>query len=111
MHKPSLFHSARMARSIAAAVMLMVAAASIHAADAMPKPQATSKSSVKSAKNQAKKLASKEGAQKGKARKELTGRDHQGNHDSLTKANKSGAKGDKHDKGIRQAGAAGSQKE
>ena len=109
MSKPSIFNSARLSRSIAAALMLMVAAASMHSADAMPKPQATSKSSVESAKNQAKKKASRDGAEKGKARKELTGRDHQGNHDSLTKANKSGAKGDKHAKGIKQAGAAGSQ--
>src|SRR5262249_42624454 len=56
-------------------------------------------------KKQAKVKAAQEGKKKAKARKELTGRDHQGNHDSLTKRGKrGGAKGDRHDNGIRQAG-------
>jgi hypothetical protein len=76
----------------------------------MPKPQRTSKSSIEAAKTQAQKKASKDGKQKAQERKELTGRNHQGNHDSLTKPNKSGAKGDKHAHGIKQAGAAGSSK-
>jgi len=54
--------------------------------------------------------AAQAGKAKAAARKQLTGRDHQGNHDSLTKPNKSGAKGDKHAKGIKQAGAAGTKK-
>lgn len=46
--------------------------------------------------------------EKAKARKELTGRDHQGNHDSLTKKEvRGGAKGDRHANGVRQAGRAG----
>ena len=54
--------------------------------------------------------AAQAGKAKAAARKQLTGRDHQGNHDSLTKPNKSGAKGDKHAKGIKQSGAAGQKK-
>jgi Ni/Co efflux regulator RcnB len=54
--------------------------------------------------------AAQAGKAKAAARKQITGRDHQGNHDSLTKPNKSGAKGDKHAKGIKQAGAAGKKK-
>ena len=106
------FKSATMSRSIAAALMLTVAAASIYSAHAMggKLPQKTSNSSVISAKNQAQKKASKDGKQKAKERQELTGRDRQGNHDSLTKPNKSGAKGEKHANGVRQAGAAGSSK-
>jgi hypothetical protein len=46
----------------------------------MPKPQETSNSSVKSAKNQAKKEGIASGKKKAKARKDLTGRDHAGNH-------------------------------
>jgi hypothetical protein len=73
-------------------------------------PQKTSNSAAVSAKKQGKIKAAKEGKAKAAARKRLTGRDHQGNHDSLTKPNKSGAKGDKHAEGIKQAGAAGSKK-
>ncbi|CCE04717.1 exported hypothetical protein [Bradyrhizobium sp. STM 3843] len=54
--------------------------------------------------------AAQAGKAKAAARKQLTGRDHQGNHDSLTKPNKSGAKGDRHAKGVKQAGAAGKKK-
>lgn len=54
--------------------------------------------------------AAQAGKAKAAARKQVTGRDHQGNHDSLTKPNKSGPKGDKHAKGIKQAGAAGKKK-
>lgn len=106
------FKSTTMSRSIAAALMLTIVSASIHSAHAMggKLPQKTSKSSTISAKNQAQKKAIKDGKQKAEERKETTGRDHQGNHDSLTKLNKSGAKGDKHANGIRQAGAAGSSK-
>ena len=55
--------------------------------------------------------ASQAGKQKAKERKELTGRDHQGNHDSLTKTGPSGgSKSDKHANGVRQNGAAGQKK-
>jgi len=54
--------------------------------------------------------AAQAGKAKAAARKQVTGRDHQGNHDSLTKPNKSGPKGDRHAKGVKQAGAAGKQK-
>lgn len=48
-----------------------------------------------------------QGKQKAADRKKLTGRDHQGNHDSRTKPNvRGGAKGDRHDNGVRQAGKA-----
>ncbi len=71
-------------------------------------PQKTSKSSKESAKNQAKKKAIADGTSNAKARKILTGRDHQGNHDSLTKAGvRGGPKGDRHDNGTRQNGKAG----
>ena len=73
----------------------------------MPKRQETSKSGVQAAKKQAKKKGIADGKQKGKARKELTGRDHQGNHDSKTKQPK---KNDRHQHGIEQAGTAGSKK-
>ncbi|TCV95848.1 hypothetical protein EC912_102193 [Luteibacter rhizovicinus] len=49
-----------------------------------------------------------EGKEKSAARKEVTGRYRQGNHDSLTKPNvRGGAKGDRHDHGRRQNGSAG----
>lgn len=49
-----------------------------------------------------------EGREKATARKALTGRDHQGNHDSLTKPEvRGGPKGDRHDHGRRQNGSAG----
>jgi hypothetical protein len=54
--------------------------------------------------------AAQAGKAKATARKQVTGRDHQGNHDSLTKPNKSGPKGDRHANGIKQAGAAGKKK-
>jgi hypothetical protein len=54
--------------------------------------------------------AAQAGKAKAAARKQVTGRDHQGNHDSLTKPNKSGPKGDRHANGIKQAGAAGKKK-
>src|SRR5882672_10800053 len=56
--------------------------------------------------------ASTIGAQKGADRKALTGRDHQGNHDRLTKSivGTGGAKGDRHMSGINKAGTAGSKK-
>ena len=57
---------------------------------------------------QAAQKAAVEASRKAKDRKEATGRDHQGNHDSLTKAGPSGgSKGDRHDHGVQQAGAAG----
>src|SRR5712664_3778266 len=88
----------------------VVLSATIAAATAVPveakPPQKTSNSAAVSAKKQGKIKAAKEGKAKAAARKQLTGRDHQGNHDSLTKPNKSGAKGDKHAKGIKQADAA-----
>jgi hypothetical protein len=61
-------------------------------------------------KKQDKIKAAQAGKAKAAARKQVTGRDHQGNHDSLTKSNKSGAKGDRHANGIKQAGAAGTKK-
>jgi len=61
-------------------------------------------------KKQDKIKAAQAGKAKAAARKQVTGRDHQGNHDSLTKPNKSGAKGDRHANGIKQAGAAGKKK-
>ncbi|EFF47328.1 conserved hypothetical protein [Xanthomonas citri pv. fuscans] len=49
-----------------------------------------------------------QGSEKGAARKALTGRDHQGNHDSRTKPEvRGGPKGDRHDHGRRQNGSAG----
>lgn len=49
-----------------------------------------------------------EGREKAAERKALTGRDHQGNHDSLTKPEvRGGPKGDRHDNGRRQNGSAG----
>jgi hypothetical protein len=51
-----------------------------------------------------------EGTVKGEQRKELTGRYRQGNHDSLTKRDRRGPQGDRHDSGIRQAGRAGEKK-
>lgn len=52
-----------------------------------------------------------QGAQKASDRKELTGRNRQGNHDSLTKPTvRGGAKGDRHDNGRRQNGSAGDKK-
>jgi hypothetical protein len=103
--------STAVARLIAAALMFTITAASINSVHAMPKQQKTSASSIVSKKNQEKKKAAKQGKIAAKARKEITGRDHQGNHDSLTKPEKSGPKGDKHAKGIRQAGAAGTKPE
>lgn len=62
-------------------------------------------------KAQAKLKAAKDGSAKAGARKELTGRTRQGNHDSRTKKEISGgAKGEKHAKGVRQAGRAGKSK-
>ena len=61
-------------------------------------------------KKQDKIKAAQAGKAKAAARKQVTGRDHQGNHDSLTKPNKSGSKGDRHANGIKQAGAAGTKK-
>ena len=61
-------------------------------------------------KKQDKIKAAQAGNAKAAARKQVTGRDHQGNHDSLTKPNKSGPKGDRHANGIKQAGAAGTKK-
>ena len=61
-------------------------------------------------KKQDKIKAAQAGKAKAAARKQVTGRDHQGNHDSMTKPNKSGAKGDRHANGIKQAGAAGKKK-
>ena len=69
-------------------------------------PQQTSNSANK--KKQDKTKAAQAGKQKAAARKAVTGRDHQGNHDSLTKPTKKGAKGDKHMNGVKQSGAAGS---
>jgi hypothetical protein len=61
-----------------------------------PDPQAKQKASIAGAKNAA-------------ARKELTQRSNQGNHDSATKSGPAGGpKGDRHDNGIRAAGRAGS---
>jgi hypothetical protein len=52
-----------------------------------------------------------EGKAKAADRKELTGRDHQGNHDSNTKnVVRGGAKGDRHDHGTTQSGKAGGRK-
>ncbi|MDC8746620.1 hypothetical protein NY751_11145 [Xanthomonas campestris] len=49
-----------------------------------------------------------EGREKAAERKALTGRDHQGNHDSRTKPEvRGGPKGDRHDNGRRQNGSAG----
>lgn len=72
----------------------------------MPKPQATSTSSKNAAKKQAKKKAVADGKKKSESRKDLTGRRNQGNHDSLTKQTK--RHDDRHDHGIKLAGAAGS---
>lgn len=48
------------------------------------------------------------GREKAAARKELTGRYRQGNHDSQTKPTvRGGPKGDRHDNGVRQGGHAG----
>ena len=71
----------------------------------MPLPQKTSKSSKQSAKNQAKNKGIADGKKKSDARKALTGRDHQGNHDSRTKQTK--RHDDRHDHGIKVAGRAG----
>jgi hypothetical protein len=63
----------------------------------------------KTSKKQAKINAAQEGRGKAKKRKEVTGRDHQGNHDSLTKPPvRGGTKGDRHDNGTKQNGKAGS---
>jgi hypothetical protein len=103
---PTLFAIVRRAIVAASVVTLFVApTASIHA---MPKPQKTSNSANRA--KQEKKNAAAEAKKKADARKELTGRDHQGNHDSLTKQTKKGAKGDKHMNGVKQAGRAGSGK-
>lgn len=48
-----------------------------------------------------------EKAVKADERKALTGRVRQGNHDSNTKAEKKGPKGDRHMNGVNQAGRAG----
>jgi hypothetical protein len=95
-------------RVIVATSMVIFVLAPIHTVHAMPKPQKTSNSDNK--KKQEKKKAAVDGKKKAAARKELTGRDHQGNHDSLTKKSVKGAKGDKHMKGVTQSGAAGSSK-
>jgi hypothetical protein len=54
--------------------------------------------------------AAKSGKAKAAARNQATGRNHQEHHDSLPKPNKSGAKGDRHTNGIKQAGVAGKKK-
>lgn len=72
------------------------------AAAATPVQLSKSNSQKGFERNQAKKKA--------KARKQLTGRNRQGNHDSNTKPNKKGPKGDKHAKGVRQSGSAGRKK-
>ena len=72
----------------------------------MPKPQKTS--NPKNRKKQEKQKDSAAGKEKAKNRKELTGRDHQGNHDSNTKETK--RHDDRHDHGIKVAGRAGSKR-
>jgi hypothetical protein len=71
----------------------------------MPNPQKTSKSSVKAAKKQKQKKDRADAIDGAKNRKKLTGRDHQGNHDSATKQTK--RHDDRHDHGIKLAGRAG----
>jgi hypothetical protein len=95
-------------RAILGASLVAFVLVSIPVGHAMPKPQETSGSTNK--KKQDKKKAAAEGKKKAAARKEITGRDHQGNHDSLTKKNAKGAKGDRHMNGVTQSGAAGSRK-
>ena len=95
-------------RAILGASAIAFVSVSIPAVHAMPKAQETSGSINK--KKQEKKKAAAEGKKKAAARKEITGRDHQGNHDSLTKKNAKGAKGDRHMNGVTQSGAAGSRK-
>ncbi|MGA7803507.1 hypothetical protein [Bradyrhizobium sp.] len=95
-------------RAILGASAVAFVSVSIPVVHAMPKAQETSGSINK--KKQEKKKAAAEGKKKAAARKEITGRDHQGNHDSLTKKNANGAKGDRHMNGVTQSGAAGSRK-
>jgi hypothetical protein len=71
----------------------------------MPKPQKTSTSSVNAAKKQKRKKDRAEAIGAAKNRKNLTGRDHQGNHDSATKQTK--RHDDRHDHGVKVAGRAG----
>ena len=96
--------SIRAILTVCMAVTLVLAP--VHPIRAMPQPQQTSNPSNK--KKQDKIKAAQAGKQKAAARKAVTGRDHQGNHDSLTKPTKKGAKGDKHMNGVKQSGAAGS---
>ena len=67
--------------------------------------QKTSKSGVKAAKVKEKRMAKTKAIGDAKNRKKLTGRDHQGNHDSATKQRK--RHDDRHDHGIKSAGRAG----
>ena len=93
--------------STSAALAVATAPAMESSAFAWPPPQKTSNPDNR--KKQEKNKAAQEGREKAKARQELTGRDHQGNHDSLTKSGiRGGAKGDRHDKGTTQNGKAGS---
>lgn len=94
----------RVILTVCVAVTLVLAP--LHPVRAMPQPQQTSNQANK--KKQDKIKAAQAGKQKAAARKAVTGRDHQGNHDSLTKPTKKGAKGDKHMNGVKQSGAAGS---
>jgi hypothetical protein len=94
---------ARMAMSNRCLLLACVLSLTMAAVTAVPAEAAKSS-------KQDKIKAAQAGKAKAAARKQLTGRDHQGNHDSLTKSNKSGAKGDRHAKGVKQAGAAGTKK-
>jgi hypothetical protein len=71
----------------------------------MPKPQKTSTSSVNAAKKQKRKKDRAEAIGAAKNRKNLTGRNHQGNHDNATKQTK--RHDDRHDHGVKVAGRAG----
>ena len=94
-------------------VLLTLAALAVATAPAMessafawPDPQKTSNPDNR--KKQEKEKAAKAAREKAEARKKLTGRDHQGNHDSLTKPGvRGGPSGDRHDNGTRQSGTAG----
>jgi hypothetical protein len=70
--------------------------------------QKTIKSGEKAARKKEKRMARTDAIAGGKNRKKLTGRDHQGNHDSATKQTK--RHDDRHQHGIAVAGAAGSKK-
>jgi hypothetical protein len=106
-----MLFNASVSRLIAALMTVSFIGTAIPAIAGNKQPQKTSNSAKVTAKKQEKKAAIAQGKKDAKARKQLTGRDHQGNHDSLTKSNvRGGPKGDRHDNGVKQAGNAGGSK-